>query len=234
VRVLLGAEQQLGRAGLARLLGSRPGLRVVADAGTPLALMQLAADLAPNIAVLNPALAGAELATVHRLRASCPDLAVLLYDVEPRRVAMIDALRAGIRGFVDRQAGIDALAGAVVRVAAGDLYISPSLVRVLADAGPGPRPGHGFDPPTGRELDILRQVASGRSNREVALALGLSEHTVRAHLRSISRKLEVRNRFQAVAVALQSGLLDHPTSIDHTTGNDSGHGPGTPIAISEG
>src|SRR5689334_22385589 len=169
VRVLLGSEQPLVRAGLRRLLASRPGLEVVADAGSAAALLRLAIEQGPDVAVLDRFPSSGVLDIVRGMRLLRPDIKVLLYDLTPGDVAIVSALQAGIRGFVDRQAGVDALASAILRVAAGELHISPPLVEELAegrrgatsDEGLGYPAGPGSDPPTSRELDVLRRIAAG-------------------------------------------------------------------------
>jgi DNA-binding NarL/FixJ family response regulator len=150
---------------------------------------------------------------IRSLRVRSPQTEVVLYGVGEDDALFIEALQAGVKGFADRNTDIHYLASAIHSVAAGEVMVSPGLARhiaasyaaLLARERPTVR-GAGNDL-TEREFDVLRLVAAGHSNRAIAASLGLSEHTVRAHLRSVSRKLGVQNRVQAVAEAVKLGLV---------------------------
>lgn len=212
VRLLLADSRPLYRAGLTRLLAEAQALHVAGEAGTAAEVVAAVAALAPDVVILDPALPGA-LPMVRTLRSRFPRTEVLLYGVGDDDALFIDALHAGVKGFADQTTDITYLASAIHSVAAGEVMVSPGLARhiaasyaaLLARERGAARPAHGEL--TDRELDVLRLVAAGHGNRAIAASLSLSEHTVRAHLRGISRKLGVQNRVQAVAEAVRQGLI---------------------------
>jgi DNA-binding NarL/FixJ family response regulator len=213
VRLLLADSRPLYRSGLTRLLAEAPTLQVLGEASTAPEVLEAVAALAPDVVVLDPALPGGALAMVRALRSRFPHTEVLLYGVGDDDALFIDALHAGVKGFADQTTDVHYLSSAIHSVAAGEVMVSPGLARhiaasyaaLLARERAGTRVAH--SELTERELDVLRLVAAGRHNRTIAVDLGLSEHTVRAHLRGISRKLGVQNRVQAVAEALRQGLI---------------------------
>lgn len=213
VRVLIGDGRGLIRASLSRLLAAQPALAVVAEAVGAVDVVRAAAATVPDVAVLDPHLPGDALAVVRSLREQHPHPEVLLYGFPEDDMLFLSALHAGVKGFVDQEADIDYLVAAIQSVAAGEITVAPRLVQHIAVAYTAlltrqqARPSDTPDALTQRELDVLRLIAAGCSNRAAAGALGLSEHTIRAHLRSISRKLGVQNRVQAVSEAIRSGLI---------------------------
>ena len=125
---------------------------------------------------------------------------------------LFEAMRLGARGYILKYAGLDELVGAVRAVALGDVIISPAMAKRLVDhlgpAGEHHLPTNGDrEGLTLRELEVLRRVSTGGSNSQIAAQLSISEATVKAHLRNIMEKLEVKNRAQAVAKAINGGLL---------------------------
>lgn len=213
IRVLLGDGRPLIRAGLIRLLSNQPEIAVVADVAGAADLADAVAACAPDIVVLDSQLPGGAIHAARSLRLQRPALAILLYGLDESESDVLEALQAGVRGFAGQEADIEGLTRSIRSVAAGELMASPRLARHIETlfgglrSQEGARPGETGDPLTDRELEVLALVASGASNRGVAAALGLSEHTIRAHLRSASRKLGVRNRVQAVSAAIRKGSL---------------------------
>jgi DNA-binding NarL/FixJ family response regulator len=121
-----------------------------------------------------------------------------------------EALRAGASGFLLKDSPPERLINAVVTVAGGDLLFAPSVVRGLVEAyaaRAAPRPGSGTDGLTGREVDVLRLVARGLPNAEIAESLVIAEATVKTHLNRTMTKLGLTSRAQAVVVAYESGLV---------------------------
>jgi DNA-binding NarL/FixJ family response regulator len=159
--------------------------------------------LHPAVAVVDlrmPRISGLEL--TRRLERSTPDTAVVLYTAYGDRALITEAIDAGARGFVLKEAPISDLVRAVEIVAAGGTYVDPVLAGVLATANMSKIPAL-----TQREREVLRLLADGRSNEEIGKELFISPETVRTHVRKAMDKLDADTRTQAVATALRQSLI---------------------------
>lgn len=180
------------------------GVEVVARASDGAAALAAIEAHRPTVAVLDivmPLLGGIEVARL--AHQCCPETAIILYTGFRERSLLIEAVDAGVRGFVRKDATLDELLRAFELVAAGGTYIdsvlAPTLVR-----GTAKLPGIALSP---REREILRLLADGKGNDEIGRALHISTHTVRSYIRRAEQKLEVDNRTQAVAIALRKSYI---------------------------
>jgi DNA-binding NarL/FixJ family response regulator len=215
VSVLIADDQGLVRAGFRKLLEAEPGLRVVAEAADGVEAVALARRLQPDIVLMDirmPRLDGLE-ATRRLLDGPTRTRVVMLttFDLDEY---VFDALTAGASGFLLKDAPPEQLIAAIQVVAGGDALLAPSITRRLieefvrrppARAGP-PRQLTGL---TARELEVLRLLARGLSNAEIAAELVLGEATIKTHVGNLLTKLGLRDRVQAVVLAYESGLI-HP------------------------
>jgi DNA-binding NarL/FixJ family response regulator len=213
VSVLIADDQGLVRAGFRKLLESEGGLRVVAEAADGLEAVALARRLQPDVVLMDirmPRLDGLE-ATRRLLDGPTRTRVVMLttFDLDEY---VFDALTAGASGFLLKDAPPEQLIAAIQVVAGGDALLAPSITRRLIEEfvrRPPPRSG----PPrrlgglTGRELEVLRLLARGLSNAEIAAELVLGEATVKTHVGNLLTKLGLRDRVQAVVLAYESGLV---------------------------
>ncbi|MGB3903825.1 MAG: response regulator transcription factor, partial [Anaerolineae bacterium] len=159
-----------------------------------------------------------------QLRTAVPEPKVVVLSVDASDQMLLGALRAGVRGLLDRSADAAQLVEGVLEVSRNETFISRRLVkrlisRVTTGEEPGSYSAAGIASLTERERGVLQRVAAGETNKAIAAALYLSEGTIRSHLRSIMRKLNVSNRVQAAAVALRSGLespLDELSQLPRT------------------
>jgi DNA-binding NarL/FixJ family response regulator len=157
----------------------------------------------PTIAVVDvrmPRLTGVELAA--RVSRSAPDTKVILYTAFGDRALLTEALDAGVRGFVLKEAPLDDLVRAVDMVAGGAVYVDPVLAGVLASVESEKMPQL-----TKREREVLRALSDGLTNEQIGKQLFLSPETVRTHVQKAMRKLEADTRTQAVALALRQSLI---------------------------
>ena len=157
----------------------------------------------PTVAVIDvkmPRLTGIEVAS--QISRTTPDTAVILYTAYGDRALLSEALDAGVRGFVLKEAPLQDLTRAVDMVATGAIYVDPVLAGVLASAESERLPQL-----TKREREVLRLLADGLSNEEIGKRLFLSPETVRTHVQKAMRRLEADTRTQAVAVALRQSLI---------------------------
>jgi DNA-binding NarL/FixJ family response regulator len=212
VRVLLADDQALFREALATLLGARPEVQVVGEAGDGFQALQRSADLRPDVVLMDlhmPVLDG--IAATRRLRAEQPEVRVLALTTFDDDEDVFEALRAGALGYLLKDVSSDRLVEAVLAAARGESVLQPSVAaKVVArlaqlDAAPRSRPQPLVVPLSDRELDVLRLLADGRSNREIAGDLFLAEGTVKNHVTNVLAKLGARDRTQAAlrARALQ-------------------------------
>ena len=166
--------------------------------------LQLIDDLGPDVAVLDirmPEPNGIEIA--RRLSAAGSDTAVILYTAAGERSVLLEALDAGARGFLMKEAPLDDLARAIRIVAGGGTYVDPALAGLLA----GPQAAERLHTLTKREREVLRLLADGMRNIQVAEELSISPLTVRSHVKKAMDKLEADTRTQAVALALRESLI---------------------------
>jgi len=215
VRVLVVDDQTLFREALATLLGVRDEVEVVGAVGDGAQALEAVALLRPDVVLMDlrmPVLDG--VATTRRLAVEHPDVRVLVLTTFDGDDEVFPALRAGAVGYLLKDATASRLVEAVQAAARGESVLQPSVatkliarVSQLPDAPAVPRPQPLVDPLTERELDVLRAVADGLSNREAAALLFLSEGTVKNHVTNVLAKLGVRDRTQAALRARALGLL---------------------------
>ena len=215
VRVLVVDDQTLFREALATLLGVRDEVEVVGAVGDGAQALEAVALLRPDVVLMDlrmPVLDG--VATTRRLAVEFPDVRVLVLTTFDGDDEVFPALRAGAVGYLLKDATASRLVEAVQAAARGESVLQPSVatkliarVSQLPDPPAVPRPQPLVDPLTERELDVLRAVADGLSNREAAALLFLSEGTVKNHVTNVLAKLGVRDRTQAALRARALGLL---------------------------
>ena len=212
VRVLVVDDQALFREALATLLGARPEVEVVGEAGDGHQALERAAALQPDVVLMDlhmPMLDG--IAATRRLKVEQPGVRVLALTTFDDDEDVFAALRAGALGYLLKDVSADRLVEAVLSAARGESVLQPSVAaKVVArfaqlDDTPRGRPQPLVVPLSDRELDVLRLLADGRSNREIAAALFLAEGTVKNHVTSVLGKLGARDRTQA---ALRARALD--------------------------
>jgi DNA-binding NarL/FixJ family response regulator len=214
IRVLLVDDQALFREGLRTLLSAQAGLEVVGEAANGEEALRLAASLRPHVVLMDlrmPLLDGA--AATRRLRAAQPDCHVIMLTTFDDEEYVFEGLRAGALGYLLKDVASEKLVEAIRAAARGESFLQPSVAaKVVAEfarltSQSAARPQPLVDPLSERELEILRLVASGASNREIASTLVIAEGTVKNHLTHILEKLGVRDRMQAVLKAKDLELL---------------------------
>ena len=210
IRVLIADDHHLFREGLTRILNDEADIEVVASLRSGEEALAAMGSYRPDVVVLDvnmPGIGGIE--TARQLRERYPDLGILMLTVSEDRETLFAAVQAGVRGYLLKNSTSDELVEAIYRVHRNEAAISPAMSAKLLDEfvalsqGQRQRPA---DVLTERERAILRYVASGMSNKEIGLALSISPHTVKAHLRHILDKLGLRSRTQAAAWAERHGL----------------------------
>ncbi|ROR46168.1 response regulator transcription factor [Kitasatospora cineracea] len=209
-RILVVDDEQLIRAGFRAILQAEPDLEVVGEASDGLEATELARQLRPDVVLMDvrmPRLSGID-ATAHLVR-SLPDAPrVLVVTTFENDAYVYQALRAGAQGFLLKRSRADALVHAVRLVARGDSLLFPAAVRELALRHAPVAPDRSrIDRLSAREGEVLRLMAAGLANAEIADRMRLGAETVKTHVARLLAKLEVRDRTQAVIAAYESGFV---------------------------
>ena len=215
VRVLLVDDQALFREALAVLLGVQAGIEVVGEAGNGADALAKVAALGPDVVLMDlrmPVLDG--VAATRRLRVDHPGVRVIALTTFDDDEDVFAALRAGAVGYLLKDVSSARLVEAVLAAARGESVLQPSvaakLVARIAEEPAPVRPQPLVAPLSDRELDVVRLLAQGRSNREIAAALYLAEGTVKNHVTNVLGKLGARDRTQAALRARDLDLLEGP------------------------
>jgi DNA-binding NarL/FixJ family response regulator len=209
IRVLVVDDHELLRAGLVTVLASDPAIEVVAQAPDGPTAVSLAMELRPDVVLMDVEMPGGDgITAIAQLRERAPSIRCLVLTMFDLDDYVVEALRAGAAGFLLKTTDPAVLTASVRSCAAGETTLGPSVIARLVDsyvAHPS-IPAPGIDQLTHRELDVLRSMAKGLSNAEIADELFLGETTVKTHVARILAKLGVRDRVQAVVLAHRSGM----------------------------
>jgi DNA-binding NarL/FixJ family response regulator len=213
ITVLIADDQDLVREGLRMLLQAEPGITVVGEAGTGSEAIAAARKLDPDVVLMDirmPGMDGIE-AAAHLARPGSR-AKILILTTHDLDEYVYRAMRAGASGFLLKDASRDQLATAVRTVAAGEALLAPSVTRRLIEdfcrrPSPDGTAAHAARQLTGRELEIVKLVATGLTNAEIAARLYLSDATVKSHIARILAKLRLRDRIQVVVFAYETGIV---------------------------
>jgi DNA-binding NarL/FixJ family response regulator len=220
VRVLLVDDQALVRSGFRMILEARPEIEVVGEAEDGFEAFEATRRLLPDVILMDirmPNLDGVE--ATRRLVARGIESRILILTTFDLDEYVYEAIRAGASGFLLKDVRPQELVDAIHVVAKGDALLAPSITRRLLDRFAEQAPQDDPKPPpqleslTERELEVLKLVAKGWSNSELAEKLFLSETTVKTHVSSVLRKLGLRDRVQAVVMAYEAGLVRPGTKV---------------------
>ncbi|HLS74010.1 MAG TPA: response regulator transcription factor [Actinomycetaceae bacterium] len=218
VRVVIADDQTLMRQGLRSLLEISEEVAVVGEAANGDEALDRVAELAPDVLLLDLRMPGRDgIATLEALRERGSEVPVLVLTTFDDDELVLRALRAGARGYLLKDVALAELVGAIRTLTAGETLVQPALTdRLLRGIGTQPQPDDFAhlptpEPLTPRETEVLRLLASGFTNREIAEALFLAEGTVKNHISTVLAKLGVKDRTRAVLRALHLGLLGSAT-----------------------
>jgi DNA-binding NarL/FixJ family response regulator len=212
VRVLIADDQALVRAGFRRLLESEPGIEVVGEAADGLQAIEIARRHTTDVVLMDirmPRLDGLE--ATRRLLAHDGTTRVVILTTFDLDEYVFEAIRSGASGFLLKDSPPDQLIAAIHIVAGGEALLAPAITKRLIEEfarRPTPRSSApGLDELTPRELDVLKRLARGLSNAEIAAELVVSEATIKTHVGHLLMKLDLRDRVQVVVLAYECGLV---------------------------
>ncbi|MBW3589624.1 MAG: response regulator transcription factor [Actinobacteria bacterium] len=215
IRVMIVDDHALFRRGLQMVLEAEEGIEVVGEAGDGQEAIQKAEEAMPDVVLMDvrmPKRSGIEATTA--LKEVLPNVKILMLTISDEEADLYEAIKAGASGYLLKEISIEEVANAVRAVEAGQSLISPSMasklltefatmVKKTDDRQPLPAPRL-----TERELQVLKLVAQGLNNRDIAKDLFISENTVKNHVRNILEKLHLHSRMEAVVYAVREKLLD--------------------------
>jgi DNA-binding NarL/FixJ family response regulator len=206
IRVVLADNHILVRQGIKSLL-EREGFQIVGEAGDGQELVRIAEELQPEVAVLDigmPLMNG--LVAARELKRVCPKTKTILLTRHDEDQYVIEALRAGIRGYVLKNQAATDLVHALQQVCRGQVYLSPGISRVVVDAYLS-KSSVPDDPLSAREHEVLQLIAEGKSTKDVAALLGISVKTAESHRSRLMQKLDIHETASLVRYAVRRGLV---------------------------
>jgi DNA-binding NarL/FixJ family response regulator len=212
VHVLIVDDHQLFRTGLAELLAEQ-GLRIVGAAADGASALELVEKCAPDVVLMDlemPGLSGVE--TIRRIAEIAPRTRVVVLTIDAEERSVIDAIGAGACGYLLKGTSLQSLVAGINAAVAGESLISGVVgaklfERLRADDRRSAAEGCVFDELSGREVEILKLLATGKHNIEIAKELFISPHTVRNHISNILAKLQISNRIEATAFAIRNRMV---------------------------
>jgi NarL family two-component system response regulator YdfI len=212
IRLLVADDHLIVRQGLRLILETEDGFELVGEAADGAEAVKLASELRPDVILMDLRMPGMDgLTAIEHLAESQPEIAIVILTTFNEDELMVRGLRAGARGFLLKDTGREALFDSIRAAARGETLLKPEVMaRLLAQTGsPGGRKSGSENVDlTEREMEVLRAAAQGKTSKEIAYGLGISERTVKAHLGSIYQKLGVDSRAAAIAAAAGRGWLE--------------------------
>jgi two-component system nitrate/nitrite response regulator NarL len=205
LQIAIVDDHPLFREGVVHTLGAQPDIEIVGEGDSAEDAVRIVAERMPDILLLDVSMPGGGLNAVRQIAAAFPVVKVVMLTVSEAEDDVTAALRAGARAYVLKGVASRELARIIRNVAAGEVYVTPSLAASLLFEMTGGRSSHAASNPldglTERERQILERVAAGDSNKEIGVQLGVSEKTVKHHMTNILQKLQARNRVEAALMA---------------------------------
>ncbi len=213
IHILIADDHSVIRAGLRTILSAEADFAIVGEAADGNEALRLAHELRPEVVLTDismPGPVGGGLAVVRRLKETFPAMHLLVLTVHEDESILHEAIQAGASGYVVKRAADAELVSAIRAVCRGDLYIHPAMTRALlkSTARPPARSPAMVEALTAREIDVLRLLAKGYTNRQIADALGLSVRTVEGYRAALMKKLDLHSRVDLTSFAEEHGLLD--------------------------
>jgi DNA-binding NarL/FixJ family response regulator len=216
IRVLLADDQALFRRGINAVLNGEADIEVVAEADNGKAAIEDAIDLAPDVVLMDVRMPnGGGIEAARAIKSACPSTAILMLTISDEEDDLYEAIKAGASGYLLKEVSVATVAGAIRNVTQGESFLSPSMAsklllefNALLRREQQTQDATSLSPLTQRESEVLRHVAMGHTNRQIAEVLAISENTVKNHVRNILEKLHLHDRMEAAMYAVEARLLE--------------------------
>ncbi len=215
IRVLVVDDHALFRRGLEMVLDAEPDIEVVGEAGNGAEALARAIETTPDVVLMDVRMPrGGGIDACTSIKDAVPSAKIIMLTISDEEADLFEAIKAGAMGYLLKEISIDEVAGSVRAVAEGQSLISPSMAtKLLTEFASMIKRGDERQPIPGprlteREMGVLRLVAKGLNNRDIAKALFISENTVKNHIRNILEKLQLHSRMEAVVYAVREKLLE--------------------------
>jgi DNA-binding NarL/FixJ family response regulator len=210
ISILVADDHPLFREGVVHSLAAQPDLEVIGEAASGEEALRLARDLVPDVVLLDISMPGwGGIVTAEKITIACPTTKVMMLTVMEDESKLLAAFKAGARAYVLKGISAHELAGVVRSVAAGEVYVTPSLAAgILLALSHSAAPQDPLEELSEREAEILKLVVQGLTNREIGERLHLSEKTIKHYITNILEKLHVRSRMEAAMLAVRAGGRD--------------------------
>jgi len=201
IKILLADDHFMVRVGLAASISKEPDFEVTGEAESAAEACELGLEMQPDVALIDMHLGDADGTSVLEFfKENCPSIRSIILSVSTSENHVLKADAAGVRGYLPKSSDREEIIDAIRSVARDDSYFPSAIRRILES-------GKSRQPLSKRETDVLEQLAKGLRNKEIADALGLAELTVKQHVSSVLKKLEVEDRTQAAMAAVERGLI---------------------------
>jgi len=213
IKVLIADDHTLIREGLCKILSTEEVIEVVGEAENGQQAIEQALKVKPDIILMDITMPGTNgIEATKIIKSKCPEIGIIALTIHNQEEYLFELIKAGVSGYVLKDISSDLLIQTILGVAKGESFIPPSMTtKILAEFSRLASLSSRSDPPQGltrREVDVLRLVAQGESNRSIATKLFISEKTVKNHLTSIFQKLGVIDRTQAALLAVKNKIVD--------------------------
>lgn len=210
LKIIIVDNNVLFREGLANLLSREPGMRVVGETSSIREALEAVQRQAPDLALVDGDMAEKDhFSCLRALQLQRPQMQIMLLNMQLSQEVFIEAVRQGVRGFLPKDHPMNKFMASIRAIERGEAVIPRAMVGLLLDEfshQPLPNEGDSLDILTSREVEVLSELGQGRSNRQIADRLFISENTVKVHVHNILDKLKLRNRRQAARYARSAGI----------------------------
>jgi len=212
IRIVIADDHLIIRQGISMILDTQDEFELVGEAGDGAEALTLCAEKHPDVVLMDLRMPGMDgLTAIEKLQRTNPEIAVVILTTFNEDDLMLRGVQAGAKGYLLKDTNRETLFNAIRAAARGETLLSPEIMqRLIRQAGKPVNSTVHETPLTDREEEVLNAVALGDRSKEIALKLGITERTVKAHLASIYNKLGVDSRAAAIAIAAQKGWLDKP------------------------
>ncbi len=206
IRIVVADDHPLFREGVITSLNSVPDMDVIGQAENADEAVRLVRDELPDVVLLDVTMPGGGIEAARKIASVCPATRIVMLTVSEDEDDLLEAMKAGASGYVLKGVSARELAAVVRSVSAGEVYVAPSLAFGLLREMSRPRSSDPLAELSSRERQVLELVATGLSNQEIGLKLGLAEKTIKHYMTNILTKLQVRSRVEAALLAARVGL----------------------------